>query len=374
MKVVVIGGTGLIGRKVVQRLTAAGHEAVAASPASGVEHDDRRRARAGAHRRRRRGRRGELAVVRGRGRARRSSDPAGTWRRRRRPACAAPVALSIVGADRIPDSGYLRAKVAQEAVIEEPRRAVHDRAVDAVLRVRRRHRAGRHGRRRRPAAGRPAAAGGRRRRGGHRGRPRESEPAHGSVELGGPEASVRRDFCGVTWPTAGTSRSRTSTDPHARYFGAELDDTSLTPGPDAHIGAVHFVDWLGNTDPHAVQSRNAHQASQQHVIEEDRGYPGSHGFLSLCSVRGRRGRVEQVVVGLLTRPERAQPHGHYGHHGRGAHPSAFDRLSLVQKFRHRPSEVFGLLDVAEMPAALEHHEVGALDAGVQQSGPVRAAD
>ncbi|WP_460494137.1 hypothetical protein [Dactylosporangium cerinum] len=54
---------------------------------------------------------------------------------------------------------------------------------------------------------------------------------------------------------------------------------------------------------------------------------------------------------------------------RGAHPSAFHRLILAQKFRHRPSEVFGLLDVAEMPAALEHHEVGALDAGVQQCGP-----
>ncbi len=50
------------------------------------------------------------------------------------------VALSIVGADRLPDSGYLRAKVAQENLIKESEHAVLDPAVDAVLRVRRPYR------------------------------------------------------------------------------------------------------------------------------------------------------------------------------------------------------------------------------------------
>jgi hypothetical protein len=33
-------------------------------------------------------------------------------------------------------------------------------------------------------------------------------------------------------------------DPHARYFGTELDDSSITPGPGAHLGAISFADWL----------------------------------------------------------------------------------------------------------------------------------
>ena len=118
MKVVVIGGTGLIGSKLVDKLTMLGHEAVPAAPQTGVNTPDRRGPRRRPGRRGRRGRRLELAVVRRRRRhallhdlhrqpARRGSGGRGQHH----------VALSVVGTGTLPDSGYLRAKAAQEDLI-----------------------------------------------------------------------------------------------------------------------------------------------------------------------------------------------------------------------------------------------------------------
>src|SRR4030095_11990013 len=117
MKVVVIGGTGLIGSKLVNKLREQGHEAVAASPASGVD------TLTGA---------GLPEVLAG---AQVLVDvsklptfeDAAVWKffqtstRNQLSAEAAAavghhVALSVVGADRAPDSGYMRAKIAQESL------------------------------------------------------------------------------------------------------------------------------------------------------------------------------------------------------------------------------------------------------------------
>ncbi len=65
------------------------------------------------------------------------------------------VALSVVGTDRLPDSGYLRAKLAQESLIKASEHSLYDRPLDAVLRVRGRHRASRAPTGRRFACRRP---------------------------------------------------------------------------------------------------------------------------------------------------------------------------------------------------------------------------
>ena len=75
----------------------------------------------------------------------------------------------------------------------------------------------------------------------------QAAPVNGMVELGGPEP-VRMDEHIRRFLAAheGTEPIQdVTTDPHARYFGTELDDTSLTPSPGARLGAIHFVDWLG---------------------------------------------------------------------------------------------------------------------------------
>ena len=136
MKIVVIGGSGRVGSNVVHRLDARGHDAVPASPTTGVD------------------------TITGEGLADAMADAdavvdvsnAPVWdddavreffttstrnllAAEREAGVKHHLAVSIVGADRLPDSGYLRAKVAQEAEIEAGRRPVHHPARDAVLRV-----------------------------------------------------------------------------------------------------------------------------------------------------------------------------------------------------------------------------------------------
>ena len=118
MKIVVIGGTGLIGSKVVTNLREQGHEAVPASPTVGHQHHHRRRTRRSPRRRLGGRRRVQLAVLRGR----RVLAFFETSTRNLLAAEAAAgvghhVALSIVGIDRSPDNGYFKAKIAQEKLI-----------------------------------------------------------------------------------------------------------------------------------------------------------------------------------------------------------------------------------------------------------------
>ena len=159
MKIVVIGGTGRVGRNVVSRLAAQGHDAVPASPDTGVDTmtgEGLADVMAGAD-----------VVV--------DVSNAPVWdddavreffttstrnllAAERDAGVGHHLAVTIVGADRLPDSGYLRAKVAQEAEIEAGNDPVHDPALHAVLRVPPPDRRGRRRGRQRPALERADAA------------------------------------------------------------------------------------------------------------------------------------------------------------------------------------------------------------------------
>jgi uncharacterized protein YbjT (DUF2867 family) len=244
MKIVVIGGTGLIGSKLVRRLTAQGHEAVPASPASGVNAvtgEGLAGVLAGA----------QVVVDVANSPSFADADVLAFFEASSRNLLAAEaaagvghhVALSVVGADRLPDSGYLRAKVAQEALIKggpvpwtilratqffEFLRGIADAATtDGVARLS-------------PGLMQPVAAddvadtlaaivvG---------------APANATVELGGPQAAPMAGFVRTYLRAKGDTRT-IEVDPHARYFGTELDDKSLTPGDAPHLGAITVDEWL----------------------------------------------------------------------------------------------------------------------------------
>jgi len=66
---------------------------------------------------------------------------------------------------------------------------------------------------------------------------------NGIIEIGGPEAIGLADL--VRRVLAAQNDPRTVVgEPHARYFGAEITDSSLTPGPDARLGRTTFAEWL----------------------------------------------------------------------------------------------------------------------------------
>ena len=140
MKMVVIGGTGLVGSKVVSALRARGHEAAAPSSRSGVNTltgEGVVEALPGAN------------VVIDVSNSSSFEDTAilaffETSTRNLLAGAAATgvqhyVALSVVGTDRLAESGYFRARIAQETLIRESRRSLHDRSRHPVLRVPRRH-------------------------------------------------------------------------------------------------------------------------------------------------------------------------------------------------------------------------------------------
>jgi uncharacterized protein YbjT (DUF2867 family) len=156
------------------------------------------------------------------------------------------VALSVVGADRSPDSGYMRAKVAQEKAIKAatvPYTIV--RATQFFEFVGGIADASTEGKTVRlpPALMQPIAADdvaaaladisvGR--------------PLNGTIELAGPEG-IRMDELARRFLSEKRDPREVSTDVHARYYGAQVDDRSLTPGKDPRIGPTRFEDWLRHT-------------------------------------------------------------------------------------------------------------------------------
>ena len=247
MKIVVIGGTGLVGTKLVKNLSERGHDALPASPNTGVNTITREglaKALDGA----------EVVV---------DVANAPVWEdkavleffetsgRNLLAAGAASgvrhhVALSIVGSERLPDSGYFRAKVAQESLIKASRtpytilRATQffefvggiaqSATVGQEIRLS-------------PALIQPIAS--------------EdvaaaladvavAPPVNGTVEVAGPEAMpldelVRRFLRGTR------DTRKVVPDVRARYFGGLLSDRTLTPGENARVGAIRFEDWLGRS-------------------------------------------------------------------------------------------------------------------------------
>ena len=255
MKIVVIGGTGLIGSKLVNKLREHGHEAVAAAPNTGVnaltgegladalkgasvvvdvsnspDWDD-------------------AAVLKFFETSTRNllTHEAATGVRHH-------VALSVVGTDRLTESGYFRAKIAQEKLIKEssiPYSIVHatqffefvkgladismvgdkvhlphvlfqPMAADDVAR----------------AVGKIAVG----------------PPVNGIIEIAGPEQFrvdelVRRRLASLNDPR------EVVTDPNARYSGAKISEETLLPGNNARLGETRFETWLTQS---AAQIPSAH--------------------------------------------------------------------------------------------------------------------
>jgi uncharacterized protein YbjT (DUF2867 family) len=244
MKLVIIGGTGLIGSKLVKRLREQGHEAIAASPATGVNTltgEGLANALQGA------------PVVVDVSNSPSFEDTAvmefftTSTRNLLKYAAAAGVrhyvALSVVGTERIPDSPYLRAKNAQETLITGvgiPYSIVHatqffefftriaDEATNGTtVRLP-------------PVLIQPMAADDVAQAVS---RIAVGAPLNGTVEVAGPQ-QFRFDELIRQGLSARNDPRKVVVDPHARYFGAELGERSLIPGDDARLGEIRFEEWL----------------------------------------------------------------------------------------------------------------------------------
>ncbi|GAB3247311.1 SDR family oxidoreductase [Chitinimonas naiadis] len=244
MKIVIIGGSGLIGQKLKALLQEAGHEVVSASPSSGVNAvtgEGLTQALAGAQ---------VVVDV--------TNSPsfedeavmqfftASTRNLLRAEAIAGVrhhVALSVVGSERAPDGGYLRAKVAQEALIkagpvpytilratqffEFAASIAYVSTVGQAVRV--------TSAKLQPVAAtdvvetladiavRPAL--------------------NGTCEVAGPEAIPLNDWVSRALQANHDPREVVRDD-EARYFGSRLNDQTLTAGPGARIGRISLQDWL----------------------------------------------------------------------------------------------------------------------------------
>jgi uncharacterized protein YbjT (DUF2867 family) len=244
MKIVVIGGSGLIGKKLVTLLRERGHEVLPASPATGVDTltgQGLTEALKGAQ------------VVVDVTNSPSFEDTAvmkffETSTRNLLAAEAAAgvkhhVALSIVGADRNPDSGYLRAKVAQEKLIKASKvpytilratqffefvGSIADGGTDGnTVRL--------TSAKLQPIAADDVAAA--------LAPVVLAEPVNGIIELAGPEPLPLAELA-QRWLTAKRDKRKVVVDPKARYFGTELNDRSLTPGANPRIGPTRFDEWL----------------------------------------------------------------------------------------------------------------------------------
>ncbi|HYA20926.1 MAG TPA: SDR family oxidoreductase [Burkholderiales bacterium] len=249
MKIVVIGGSGLIGAKLVNNLRQHGREVVAASPSSGVNTitgEGLGQALAGA----------QVVVDVANAPAWEDNAVLAFFETSGRNLLAAEaaagvghhVALSVVGTDRLLASGYFRAKLAQEKLIKASKipytivratqffefvGAIAQSATDGqTVRLP-------------PALMQPivsddvAAA---------LAEIAVSEPLNGTVELAGPEP-IRMDELVRRFLSATRDARKVTTDVHAGYFGTAVNDQSLTPGDNPRIGTTRFEDWLRRSMP-----------------------------------------------------------------------------------------------------------------------------
>jgi uncharacterized protein YbjT (DUF2867 family) len=244
MKIVVIGGRGRVGGNVVRRLVAQGHDPVAASPTTGVD------AITG---------QGLADVVVGADVVVDVSN-APVWdddavleffttstrkllAAERDAGVGHHLAVTIVGADRLPDSGYMRAKVAQEAEIEAGSTAYTIlRATQFFEFLPEIAAAGGEGDSVRLSTGlsRPVAVDD---VAATVAELATAAPADGRIELGGPEALGLDAWARRLFAATGDERTVVS-DAHANYFGTELKGGELTPGDGARIGAIDFDTWF----------------------------------------------------------------------------------------------------------------------------------
>jgi uncharacterized protein YbjT (DUF2867 family) len=257
MKIVVIGGTGLIGSKLVAKLREMGHGAVAASPDSGVNTltgEGLREALAGA----------EVVVDVSNSPSFEDAAVMKFFETSTRNLLAEEkvagvghhVALSVVGTDRLQESGYFRAKMAQENLIKSSQipytilrstqffefisriaqqsadgKSLHvtsafiqpivsDDTVSALADI---------------AVG---------------------KPTNGIVEVAGPDRFRLDDLLRQVLKATGDARE-VITDQRARYFGALLDDQTLTPVSPAVVGTLHFAEWVRSSASRAPMAKPA---------------------------------------------------------------------------------------------------------------------
>jgi uncharacterized protein YbjT (DUF2867 family) len=248
-KIVVIGGTGLIGSKIVARLAEHGHEAIAASPNSGVNTLTGQ---------------GLAEVLPGAqvvvdvsnspsledkavleffttstGNLLAAEQPAGVGHH---------LALSVVGTERLSESGYFRAKQAQEQLIRDsgiPYSIVHSTQffefVNSIAD------AATNGTtvRLSPALIQPIAADA---VASAVARTAVGEPVNATIEIAGPEQFGLDELIRRGLRFRGDPREVVA-DPEARYYGALLGERTLLPSADARILDPRFQDWLMQTAP-----------------------------------------------------------------------------------------------------------------------------
>lgn len=244
MKIVVVGGSGLIGSKLVAKLTDRGYEAVVAAPNTGVN------------------------TLTGEGLAEVlrnasvlvdvSNSPSfeekavmdfftnstsNLLRYEAEAGVRHHVALSVVGTDRLQESAYLRAKNAQETLIKESpipysiiratqffefvTRIADEATIDGKVRVP-------------PVFIQPIAADDVAKAVG---RVAVSVPLNGIVEVGGPERFRFQEFVQLGLRARNDAR-QVIVEQGARYFGANLRELDLVPSEDARLGEIRFSQWL----------------------------------------------------------------------------------------------------------------------------------
>src|SRR5262245_47783635 len=293
MKIVVVGGTGLIGSRVVALLTRDGHDVAAASRRSGVD------------------------AVTGEGLAKALSGAAVVvdvlnspsfedaavmkfFRTSTQNVLAAEsgadvrhhVVLSVVGTGRLFGSGYLRAKLAQEKLIKaspipysivqatqffEFLTSIADAATHGTgIRVP-------------PVHIQPIAADDVAR---VVAKVATGAPLNGTVEIGGPEPFYLDGLLQRVLGARSDPREVIA-DPHARYFGTELKERSLLPGDEAELGEIRFDDWLGltthpipnsNVQPAAAGGQTGHTQLKENEFRVGEVPPGSVLLVGDCAV------------------------------------------------------------------------------------------
>lgn len=244
MKIVVIGGTGLIGSKLVKKLREQGHEAVAAAPNTGVNTVTGE---------------GLAEVLKGASVVVDVSDSpswddaavlkffqTSTRNLLTGEAAAAVghhVALSVVGTDRLSESGYFRGKIAQEKLIREssiPYSIVHATQFFEFLKGLADFSFDGRAVRLPPVLFQPMAADD---VASAVARVAVGSPVKGVVEVGGPEQFRLDELVRRRLASLNDTREVIG-DPEARYAGAKIGERTLLPDKNAVLGETRFETWL----------------------------------------------------------------------------------------------------------------------------------